>query len=166
MGTMTASRLGSGPVLHAAAVAAAAVVATACVGLVVDVAAGAERAALPLVGAAALCGVPGLLAVARALRAHHRAHGLHQRFQAPAAGPGCSNTCATANDGECDDGGPDSLYSICDLGTDCNDCGPRTTGMCTNTCATANDGECDDGGPNSLYSICDLGTDCNDCGTR
>lgn len=37
----------------------------------------------------------------------------------------CTNTCATANDSECDDGGPNSLYSICDLGTDCNDCGPR-----------------------------------------
>jgi len=37
----------------------------------------------------------------------------------------CSNTCPTANDNECDDGGPNSLYSICELGTDCNDCGPR-----------------------------------------
>lgn len=37
----------------------------------------------------------------------------------------CTNTCVTANDGECDDGGANSLYSICDLGTDCADCGPR-----------------------------------------
>lgn len=46
----------------------------------------------------------------------------------PAAAPtggNCSNTCSTANDGECDDGGPNSLYSVCPLGTDCNDCGPR-----------------------------------------
>jgi hypothetical protein len=50
----------------------------------------------------------------------------------PAAGGGaspsggrCENTCRTSNDGECDDGGPNSLYSICALGTDCNDCGPR-----------------------------------------
>ncbi len=47
---------------------------------------------------------------------------------APAAAPAggnCTNTCRTSNDGECDDGGPNSLYSICGLGTDCNDCGPR-----------------------------------------
>jgi hypothetical protein len=47
---------------------------------------------------------------------------------APAAAPqggNCTNTCRTANDNECDDGGPNSLYSVCALGTDCNDCGPR-----------------------------------------
>ncbi|GAB5547507.1 MAG: hypothetical protein SangKO_072670 [Sandaracinaceae bacterium] len=40
-------------------------------------------------------------------------------------GGGCSNTCSSSNDGECDDGGPNSLYSVCALGTDCADCGPR-----------------------------------------
>lgn len=43
----------------------------------------------------------------------------------PASGGGCTNTCRTANDGECDDGGPNSLYSVCALGTDCADCGAR-----------------------------------------
>lgn len=43
---------------------------------------------------------------------------------APAGGR-CDNTCSTAFDNECDDGGPNSLYSVCALGTDCNDCGPR-----------------------------------------
>ncbi|MEM7604577.1 MAG: hypothetical protein AAF411_04405 [Myxococcota bacterium] len=102
----------------------------------------------------------------------------------PLVGNGCTNTCNTANDGECDDGGPNSLYSVCDLGTDCADCGPRTAADaggaggapspqgvpapngCTNTCRTANDNECDDGGPNSLYAVCALGTDCADCGPR
>jgi uncharacterized protein YceK len=42
-----------------------------------------------------------------------------------AEGAGCTNTCRTAFDTECDDGGPGSLYSICPLGTDCSDCGPR-----------------------------------------
>jgi len=37
----------------------------------------------------------------------------------------CTNTCNYANDGECDDGGPGSQYSVCGLGTDCGDCGPR-----------------------------------------
>jgi hypothetical protein len=37
----------------------------------------------------------------------------------------CENTCTYSNDGQCDDGGPGADYSICDLGTDCNDCGPR-----------------------------------------
>jgi hypothetical protein len=41
---------------------------------------------------------------------------------------GCTNTCAYANDGECDDGGPGVAYNECALGTDCNDCGPRSTG--------------------------------------
>ena len=87
MGTMTASRLGSGPVLHAAAVAAAAGVATACVGLLVDAAAGAEHGPPPGRGRGPVRGA-GAAGCARALRAHHRAHGLNQRFQAPATGPG------------------------------------------------------------------------------
>jgi len=37
----------------------------------------------------------------------------------------CSDTCHDAFDGYCDDGGPGSDYSICELGTDCGDCGPR-----------------------------------------
>jgi hypothetical protein len=37
----------------------------------------------------------------------------------------CSDTCRTANDGDCDDGGPNSAFDICDYGTDCDDCGPR-----------------------------------------
>ncbi len=42
-----------------------------------------------------------------------------------ASGSLCTNTCGTPHDGECDDGGPGSLYSICSYGTDCADCGPR-----------------------------------------
>lgn len=79
----------------------------------------------------------------------------------------CNNTCGSANDTECDDGGPNSLYDVCRYGTDCGDCGPRpATDGCSNDCATANDNECDDGGPGSIYSICALGTDCGDCGPR
>jgi hypothetical protein len=40
-------------------------------------------------------------------------------------GGGCTNTCRDARDGFCDDGGPGADYSICALGTDCADCGPR-----------------------------------------
>lgn len=105
-------------------------------------------------------------------------------LMSPSAFAQCTNTCVTANDGECDDGGLDSLYSICDLGTDCNDCGARGAvqgqgsanptqnafagehELCSDTCGTSHDGECDDGGPDSLYSICDFGTDCADCGPR
>ena len=39
---------------------------------------------------------------------------------------GCSDTCASANDGTCDDGGNGATYATCDLGTDCTDCGART----------------------------------------
>jgi hypothetical protein len=38
---------------------------------------------------------------------------------------GCDDTCFFAGDDECDDGGPDSITSECELGTDCMDCGPR-----------------------------------------
>ena len=41
----------------------------------------------------------------------------------------CTNTCEYANDGGCDDGGPGKDYSLCDLGTDCADCGPSTRRM-------------------------------------
>jgi hypothetical protein len=37
----------------------------------------------------------------------------------------CDDSCTYANDGECDDGGTDSTYSACALGTDCTDCGNR-----------------------------------------
>ena len=42
---------------------------------------------------------------------------------------GCSNTCDYANDGECDDGGNGSEYDLCSLGTDCDDCGERGSGV-------------------------------------
>ncbi len=42
-----------------------------------------------------------------------------------ATGGSCSNTCDSASDGECDDGGPGAAYSVCELGTDCADCGAR-----------------------------------------
>ena len=37
----------------------------------------------------------------------------------------CSDTCRFASDGACDDGGPESDYDLCELGTDCTDCGVR-----------------------------------------
>jgi hypothetical protein len=36
----------------------------------------------------------------------------------------CTNTCRTSNDNECDDGRPNAHTSVCNLGTDCADCGP------------------------------------------
>lgn len=37
----------------------------------------------------------------------------------------CSNTCEFLGDRSCDDGGVGSKYALCDLGTDCTDCGSR-----------------------------------------
>ena len=37
----------------------------------------------------------------------------------------CDDTCFDADDGYCDDGGPNAEYSICGFGTDCSDCGAR-----------------------------------------
>ena len=41
------------------------------------------------------------------------------------AAGGCTDYCAFASDGACDDGGPGMDFSICGLGTDCTDCGLR-----------------------------------------
>jgi hypothetical protein len=35
----------------------------------------------------------------------------------------CSNSCSYASDGDCDDGGAGAEYSLCNPGTDCQDCG-------------------------------------------
>ena len=37
----------------------------------------------------------------------------------------CTETCTYSDDGDCDDGGENSDYSLCALGTDCLDCGIR-----------------------------------------
>jgi hypothetical protein len=76
----------------------------------------------------------------------------------------CSDTCTSAKDGSCDDGGDANAYDGCALGTDCTDCGPRLGGFqyCSNTCATANNGVCEDG-TGTVKPTCDFGTDCNDC---
>jgi len=49
----------------------------------------------------------------------------------PPPGTRCEDTCHWAKDGECDDGGPGSDHDLCELGTDCTDCGPRATGCLT-----------------------------------
>jgi hypothetical protein len=56
----------------------------------------------------------------------------------------CQDTCASAEDGVCDDPGD------CAPGTDCSDC-------CNDTCEYANNGVCDE------PTLCAPGTDCNDC---
>ncbi len=39
----------------------------------------------------------------------------------------CQEECNFSSDGDCDDGGLGSEYSICDTGNDCTDCGPRNS---------------------------------------
>jgi hypothetical protein len=45
--------------------------------------------------------------------------------------PGCNETCPSAGNGLCEDGGPGSVWPDCPLGTDCTDCGMRaeTSGL-------------------------------------
>jgi len=48
----------------------------------------------------------------------------------------CSNTCDSANNGVCEDGGDNSASNSCYYGTDCHDCGSRDTeqsGRCDET---------------------------------
>ncbi len=42
--------------------------------------------------------------------------------------PICQDTCKYAKDNVCDDGGPGSQYVDCQFGTDCTDCGARSSG--------------------------------------
>jgi len=95
----------------------------------------------------------------------------------PAAPPVCcaNSGCYYLNDGVCDDGGPNSLYSDCALGHDCADCGDRCVPQppaapptcCENNCGPdTSDGFCDDGGLGAHYTSCGLGNDCTDCGNR
>ena len=55
------------------------------------------------------------------------------------SGGNCSNTCQYAYDGECDDGGPGSLYDLCPCNTDCADCGARSNG-CNGSGTSGNGG--------------------------
>lgn len=65
----------------------------------------------------------------------------------------CTEDCPTAGDDECDDGGEDSLYSICDFGTDCADCGPRNRADCVPRCENA-DGEPYECGSDGCFAEC------------
>jgi len=108
-------------------------------------------------------------------------------FDGPGAGETkCFETCTHASDTDCDDGGDGSEYSLCDIGTDCVDCGPRLalppppspplptparpiwygSTVCLESCVHTADGDCDDGGPGAEYVLCEWGTDCIDCGSR
>ena len=88
----------------------------------------------------------------------------------PPPAPECSNTCDYRSNFECNDGGPGSRWAFCDLGTDCDDCGPRTAPThgpgCADTCSFPANDRCNDGGPGSDNDYCELGTDCTDCGPR
>ena len=57
---------------------------------------------------------------------------------ATVSGQACSNACSYANDGTCDDGGADSAYHACPLGSDCADCGARNSITTHCTCDTYN----------------------------
>ena len=55
---------------------------------------------------------------------------------------GCSEGCGWSSDNDCDDGGPGAEYSLCSLGSDCQDCGSRVmSGFTTEatTVTTIND---------------------------
>lgn len=75
------------------------------------------------------------------------------------AGTVCENTCMYADDMECDDGGPDSLNSLCAFGTDCADCGPRDPATCMPRCT---DRTCGDDGCGGTCGECAGGTSCQD----
>jgi hypothetical protein len=70
-----------------------------------------------------------------------------------------ANSCSHSYDGDCDDGGLGSEYSLCHIGTDESDCGD-------DSCSHRRDGDCDDGGPGAEFSLCMRNTDRSDCYMR
>lgn len=60
----------------------------------------------------------------------------------------CTNTCEYALDDACDDGGPGAEFGLCDIGTDCADCGPRVPALPVSPppAPSDDDGGDDDGG--------------------
>ncbi len=70
----------------------------------------------------------------------------------------CLNTCAFAFDSDCDDCGPGSDYSFCDIGTDCADCGPRTS---TDSCVS--DSDPGSGGSSGGSTTCRCNCSCSGC---
>lgn len=53
----------------------------------------------------------------------------------------CDNTCENApNDYACDDGGPGAAFSLCQYGSDCADCGPRSEADHNTTAPSSNAG--------------------------
>ena len=96
----------------------------------------------------------------------------------PGSSAACSDDgegCSYTGDGDCDDGGPGAEYSVCNIGADCADCGPRVKmspspppppsppsppldELCNDSCTYAVDLDCDDGGPGSEYAACAPGS--------
>ena len=69
----------------------------------------------------------------------------------------CSDTCIAAADGVCDDGGHEALSeSLCEFGTDCDDCGTRVE-IDTNSCVETYDWE-----GNTCYTYHSIGYSCTD----
>ena len=114
---------------------------------------------------------------------------------APSPATSCEDSCSGisllgitgdyTSDGDCDDGGPGAVYSACRIGTDCADCGARSTNESStndpstdttststlltrlacllsseDSCEYSFDGTCDEGG---TFAYCRTGTDCTDC---
>ncbi|RVU44722.1 hypothetical protein FRC91_07150 [Bradymonadales bacterium TMQ1] len=78
-------------------------------------------------------------------------------WQPPQLEPGeiCTNTCRYAGDGQCDDGGPASQFSLCELGTDCEDCGIRVEGGDTVCVPRCPEGFCGADGCGQTCPACD-----------
>ena len=51
-----------------------------------------------------------------------------------------SDGCGLANDGDCDDGGPGSEFSMCTCGEDLSDCGSRSTSDCSGSSSGSGSG--------------------------
>ena len=58
----------------------------------------------------------------------------------------CVDTCSSANDGVCDDGGSGAEFGVCAFGQDCGDCGSRNADGCDEEDLGSGDGSGGGGG--------------------
>ncbi|MBI5494984.1 MAG: hypothetical protein HY904_08135 [Deltaproteobacteria bacterium] len=70
----------------------------------------------------------------------------------------CAETCRFAGDNECDDGGAGSVTALCDLGSDCHDCGARTVGSSSGGSSSSSSS----GAPAAMGQPCTANGQCAD----
>jgi hypothetical protein len=84
---------------------------------------------------------------------------LQNCISAQTGGGTCSDTCFSANNGECEDCSIGSTANFCKIGTDCTDCGKR---QATDACLDPDCGQCENDRCIDTYDACIRSQDCRE----